>query len=120
MPREDETIETALATVRDLARFMDSYLGKRDWVLAGVHDIEAFLAALPRGRKRRLTVLRQFFRSPGPRRSCSLTRPAGRPPGSPPGSPDRPSCWPGTASFSAAGQRPRTLTRTRPCSRSSP
>jgi hypothetical protein len=77
MPREDETIETALATVRDLARFMDSYLGKRDWVLAGVHDIEAFLAALPRGRKRRLTVLRQFFRSPGPRRSCSLTRPRG-------------------------------------------
>jgi hypothetical protein len=27
-----------------------------------VHDIEAFLATLPRARKRRLTLLRQFFR----------------------------------------------------------
>ncbi|MFC9285834.1 hypothetical protein [Streptomyces sp. NPDC057052] len=27
-----------------------------------VHDVEAFLATLPRARKRRLTVLRQFFR----------------------------------------------------------
>ncbi|MER5852987.1 hypothetical protein ABT126_40040 [Streptomyces sp. NPDC002012] len=27
-----------------------------------MHDIEAFLAILPRGRERRLTVLRQFFR----------------------------------------------------------
>jgi integrase len=30
--------------------------------LADVHDVEAFLATLPRARKRRLTVLRQFFR----------------------------------------------------------
>jgi integrase len=41
---------------------MDCYLGKRDWALADVHDIEAFLPTLPKGRKRRLTVLRQFFR----------------------------------------------------------
>jgi len=32
-----------------------------DWALANVHDAEAFLATLPKARKRRLTVLRQFF-----------------------------------------------------------
>lgn len=61
-PRTDTTIEAALAAVRDLATFMDNTLGKRDWALADVHDIEAFLATLPKGRKRRLTVLGQFFR----------------------------------------------------------
>jgi integrase len=61
-PRTDHTIETALATVRDLARFLTHRRGKQDWALADVHDIEAFLATLPKARKRRLTVLRQFFR----------------------------------------------------------
>ena len=61
-PRTDHTIETALATVRDLARFLACLRGKQDWALADVHDIEAFLATLPKARKRRLTVLRQFFR----------------------------------------------------------
>lgn len=61
-PRTDHTIETALATMRDLARFLDSCQGKLDWALADVHDIEAFLITLPKARKRRLTVLRQFFR----------------------------------------------------------
>jgi integrase len=61
-PRTDHTIETALAIVRDLARFLDSGQGKQGWALADVHDIEAFLATLPKARKRRLTVLRQFFR----------------------------------------------------------
>jgi len=61
-PRSDHTIEAALATMRDLALFLVSERGKRDWALTDVHDIEAFLATLPRGRKRRLTVLRQFFR----------------------------------------------------------
>ena len=37
-PRADETIETALATVRDLGRFMNGDLGKRDWALVDVHD----------------------------------------------------------------------------------
>jgi hypothetical protein len=60
-PRTDHTIETALATVRDLARFLADRRGKQDWALADVHDIEAFLATLPKARKRRLTVLRQFF-----------------------------------------------------------
>ena len=85
VPREDETIETALATVRDLALFMDRCLGKRDWALADVHDIEAFLATLPKGRKRRLTVLRQFFRFAraqkivlaDPTRGLSASQPAG-------------------------------------------
>jgi hypothetical protein len=61
-PRSDHTIETALATARDLAVFLSRERGKDDWALADVHDIEAFLATLPRARKRRLTVLRQFFR----------------------------------------------------------
>src|ERR1700761_7009338 len=61
-PRGDHTIETALATIRDLALFLADGRGKQDWALADVHDVEAFLATLPRARKRRLTVLRQFFR----------------------------------------------------------
>ncbi|WP_413804491.1 hypothetical protein [Streptomyces sp. OE57] len=39
-----------------------NHRGKDDWALVDVHDIEAFPAPLPKGRKRRLTVLRQFFR----------------------------------------------------------
>ena len=60
-PRADHTIETALSIVRDLAVFLAGHRGKQDWALADVHDIEAFLATLPKARKRRLTVLRQFF-----------------------------------------------------------
>ncbi|MEV0982688.1 site-specific integrase [Streptomyces sp. NPDC049915] len=61
-PRSDHTLETALATMRDLALFLTNHRGKTDWALVDVHDVEAFLATLPKGRKRRLTVLRQFFR----------------------------------------------------------
>ena len=46
-PGRTSTIETALATVRDLGRFLAAERGKRDWALADVHDIEAFLATLP-------------------------------------------------------------------------
>jgi site-specific recombinase XerC len=60
-PRTDATIEAALATMRDLASFLASVPGKRDWALVDVGDLEAFLAQSPKGRKRRLTVLRQFF-----------------------------------------------------------
>jgi site-specific recombinase XerD len=60
-PRTDHTIETALAIVRDLARFLAGHRGKQDWALTDVHDIEAFLVTVPKSRKRRLTVLRQFF-----------------------------------------------------------
>jgi site-specific recombinase XerD len=60
-PRTDATIEAALATTRDLARFLAAVRGKRDWALVEVGDLEAFLAPSPKGRKRRLTVLRQFF-----------------------------------------------------------
>jgi hypothetical protein len=61
-PRSDHTIETALATTRDLAVFLHRERGKPDWALADMHDVEAFLGTLPRRRNRRLTVLRQFFR----------------------------------------------------------
>lgn len=61
-PRGDHTIETALATARDLAGFLVDERGKHDWALVDVHDIEAFLAVLPATRRRRLTALRQFFR----------------------------------------------------------
>lgn len=60
-PRTDHTIETALATVRDFACFIDAR-GKNDWALTDRHDVETFLAALPQTRSRHLTVLRQFFR----------------------------------------------------------
>lgn len=61
-PRSNNTLETALATLRDLALFLSNERGKDAWELVDVHDIEAFLNTLPRARKRRLTVLRQFFR----------------------------------------------------------
>jgi hypothetical protein len=61
-PRSDVTIEAALATIRDFACFLAGDRGKLDWALADVHDVEAFLVTLPKGRKRRLIVLRQFFR----------------------------------------------------------
>jgi site-specific recombinase XerD len=61
-PRTDHTIEKALAAMRDLARFLEAERGKQDWALVGVNDVEAFLAVLPKARKRRLTVIRQFFR----------------------------------------------------------
>lgn len=60
-PRSNLTLEAALATMRDLAVFLADQRGKSDWALVDVHDVEAFLATLPNGRKRRLTVLRQFF-----------------------------------------------------------
>ncbi|MGW1507084.1 hypothetical protein ACWCQW_53430 [Streptomyces mirabilis] len=52
----------ALATLRDLAVFLVDERDKNAWALVDVHDVEAFLSTLPKGRKRRLTVLRQFFR----------------------------------------------------------
>ncbi|MBV9023941.1 MAG: site-specific integrase [Streptomycetaceae bacterium] len=61
-PRSDHTLETALGILRDLALFLTEHQGKNDWALVDVHDVEAFLATLPKARKRRLTVLRQFFR----------------------------------------------------------
>ena len=85
--------------------FLDRDRGKHDWALVDVHDIEAFLATLPKARKRRLTVLRQFFRfardpEDHPRRSrpADLSASAARA-----GSPAGPSSWTSSASCSAAG-----------------
>lgn len=61
-PRSDHTVETGLAIARDLARFLTDRRGKHDWALVEVSDVEAFLATAPKSRKRRLTVLRQYFR----------------------------------------------------------
>ncbi|MFE9637059.1 hypothetical protein [Streptomyces sp. NPDC006463] len=55
-------MEAALATLRDLAIFLINERDKDGWSIVDVHDVEAFLAVLPQARKRRLTVLRQFFR----------------------------------------------------------
>jgi hypothetical protein len=89
-PRSDHTIETALATTRDPALFLDAERGKQDWALADVRDIEAFLTTLPRARKRRLTVLRQFLRFARSRKIILAHPPGTRPPASPAGSPGRP------------------------------
>ena len=60
--RSDHTVETALTIVGDLAQFLVDERGKHGWELVDVGDIEAFLASMPASRKRRLVVLRQFFR----------------------------------------------------------
>ncbi|GAA3908298.1 hypothetical protein [Streptomyces lannensis] len=61
-PRSNHTLETALAILRDLALFLVDERDKNAWALVDVHDVEAFMSTLPKGHKRRLTVLRQFFR----------------------------------------------------------
>ncbi|MET9243028.1 hypothetical protein [Nonomuraea sp. NPDC003709] len=61
LPRADVTLDIKLSTLRDLAQHV-STRGKQDWALADVHDIEAFLAAQPKNRPRRLQITRQFFR----------------------------------------------------------
>ena len=60
-PRSDRTIDSRLATVRDLAVFLASERGKDDWATTDVHDIEAFLQLRPANRRATLTGLRQFF-----------------------------------------------------------
>lgn len=67
-PRSDLTIENALATVRDLAQYLEAERGKQVWELVDVHDVEAFLAGAPKNRQRRLAPLRQFFRMAKARR----------------------------------------------------
>jgi integrase len=62
LPRKDITLDLTLSTIRDLATFILDERGKRDWALVDVHDIEAFLAVLPKSRARRLTIAGQFFR----------------------------------------------------------
>ena len=62
LPRSDRTIDVALATLRDLALFLNDGRGKQDWSTVDVSDIEEFLNLQPNNRPRRLTVLRQFFR----------------------------------------------------------
>jgi site-specific recombinase XerD len=62
LPRSDRTIDVALATLRDLAMFLNDERGKQDWSTIDVGDIEEFLTLQPNNRPRRLTVLRQFFR----------------------------------------------------------
>jgi hypothetical protein len=62
LPRSDRTIDVALATLRDLALFLNRERGKQDWSTVDVGDIEEFLNLQPNNRPRRLTVLRQFFR----------------------------------------------------------
>jgi integrase len=60
--RADSTIESALANVRDLARFLVEERAKIDWATVQTADIEAFLNAQPANRRRRLSNARQFFR----------------------------------------------------------
>jgi site-specific recombinase XerD len=62
LPRSDSTIENALASVRDLARFLVEERAKTDWATVQAADIEAFLNAQPANRHRRLSTARQFFR----------------------------------------------------------
>jgi hypothetical protein len=49
-PRNDNTIEMALAIIRDLAVYLASQRGKHDWAVVDVNDVEAFLAGVPKSR----------------------------------------------------------------------
>ncbi len=60
-PRADSTIDTALANVRDLARFLVDERAKSDWATVQPADTEAFLNIQPNNRRRRLSNTRQFF-----------------------------------------------------------
>jgi site-specific recombinase XerD len=60
--RSDSTIESALANIRDLARFLVDEQDKNDWAAVQTTDIEQFLNAQPANRRRRLSNARQFFR----------------------------------------------------------
>ena len=61
-PRADTTIEQTLAVVRDLAQFVTGERTKSDWAAVDSNDIDAFLAAQPSNRRRRLQAAAQFFR----------------------------------------------------------
>ncbi len=64
-PRSDRTLEINLATVRDLARYLDSHRPTvTDWTLVGVGDVETFLATItnPSNRAHHLHALQGFFR----------------------------------------------------------
>jgi hypothetical protein len=113
-PRTDHTVETTLAIVRDLARFLTGQRGKQDWALTDVHDIEAFLATLPKARKRRLTVLRQFFGFARTRKIILADPARGLTATAPVASPGRPSPLTSNAPCSAAGLPVLTLIRRRP------
>lgn len=60
--RADSTLDTTLAVVRDLSRFLITERRKTDWATVDTDDLEAFLSRLPASRSRHLGVLRQFFR----------------------------------------------------------
>ena len=60
--QSDSTIDSALANVRDLARFLVDERAKTDWATVQPADVEAFLNGQPRNRRRRLSNARQFFR----------------------------------------------------------
>jgi hypothetical protein len=114
-PRTDHTIETALAIVRDLARFLADRRGKQDWALAGVHDIEAFLVTVPKSRKRRLTVLGQFFGFARTRKIILADPTRTLAAAAPRGFAGRPSPLTSSVPCSAAGRPARRPTRTRRC-----
>ncbi|GLV88071.1 hypothetical protein Slala03_77600 [Streptomyces lavendulae subsp. lavendulae] len=115
LPRTDTSIDAALAIIRDLALFLASTRDKQDWSLTDVHDVEAFLANMPKARQRRLTVLRSTSASLDPAKSYSSTPPAESRRKAPPGSAAPPSPSTSSASCSAAGPPAPTRTRTRPC-----
>lgn len=60
--QSDSTIDSALASIRDLARFLVAERAKTDWATVQPDDVEAFLNSQPRNRRRRLSDARRFFR----------------------------------------------------------
>jgi hypothetical protein len=60
-PRADATIESRLAIIRDLARFLVAHQQTTDWATVDLDDMDAFLAGRPAQRKWLLGSARQFF-----------------------------------------------------------
>lgn len=61
LPRSDNTIESSIAIVRDLACFLTTERPRNNWSMVEVSDIESFLRSQPSNRARRLGASRQFF-----------------------------------------------------------
>lgn len=60
-PRSDSTIESGLAILRDLGRYLVTKADIEDWAAVSATEVEAFLRTRPASAARRSTVLRQFF-----------------------------------------------------------
>lgn len=75
-PRTDNTVEAALAIVRDLAQFLHGHRGKQDWALLTSTTWKPSSPTSPRPASADWSCSDSSSASPVSRRSCSSTPPA--------------------------------------------